>query len=104
MNLGHLFMSGQFSLFVSKYSPGTEFVVPSPLWLLLLVPGLDWNGATFPGTLLLEHFWSLKTARGKIQNYANMAAKFKVQSCTNVYFTFIICVLKFATKICNKSE
>ena len=103
MNLGHLFMSGQFSLFVSKYSPGTEFVVPSPLWLLLLVPGLDWNGAIFLGTLLLEHFWSLKPARGKIQNYANMVAKFKVQSCTNVYFTFIICVLKFATKICNKS-
>ena len=38
-------------LFASKYSPGTEFCFPSPLWLLLFrnipVPGLDWNGAHF---------------------------------------------------------
>ena len=75
-------------LFVSKYSPGTEFVVPNPLWLLLLrnilVPGLDWNGATFPGTLLLvlRNILVPKTARGKIQNYANMAdiIKSKIQS------------------------
>ena len=59
MNLGHLFMSGQFSL----------------LFLNIL----------------------------QEQSRYKKRAKFKVQSCTNVYYAFIICVLKFATKICNKS-
>ena len=101
------FMSGQFSLLFLNILQEQNLLFQvhfdSYFFGNILVPGLDWNGATFPGTLLLEHFWSLKIARGKIQNYANMATKFKVQSCTNMYYAFIICVLKFATKICNKS-
>ena len=85
-----MFSSVRNILFVSKYSPGTEFVAPSPLWLLLLLlrnilaPGLVGDGVTLSGTLLLvlRNIFVPKTARGKIQNYVNTAdiIKSKVQS------------------------
>ena len=120
-------------MFVSKYSPGTEFVAPSPLWLLLLLlrnilaPGLVGDGVTLSGTLLLvlRNIFVPKTARGKIQNYVNTAdiIKSKVQSdivtlllaaiiflslslfvfAQNVHLTLIICVLRFDIHNTNKS-
>ena len=84
---------------VSKYSPGTEFVVPSPLWLLLLVPGLDWNGATFPGTLLLEHFWSLKNCSRQNTELCEHGSKIqsaKLHKC-------VLCFYNLRVKVCNKN-
>ena len=128
-----MFSSVRNILFVSKYSPGTEFVAPSPLWLLLLLlrnilaPGLVGDGVTLSGTLLLvlRNIFVPKTARGKIQNYVNTAdiIKSKVQSdivtlllaaiiflslslfvfAQNVHLTLIICVLRFDIHNTNKS-
>ena len=89
-------------LFVSKYSLGTEFLVsPSPLWLLLLrnipVPGLDWNGAHFQEHAP-EHFWSLKTARGKIElcEHGSKIQSAKLHKC-------IFHLYNLRVKVCNKN-